>query len=210
MIALEEETQQAVGQYVDNAERTTEKSKTIRTKHYTFSEFIEGQPLSTYLDNNPNISGIDKLAIILKVLQATQELHEKGIIHGDLSFNNILYNHKTGKMTIIDFGFAVKSDNPNSVVTLPERALNLQKVSEYFAPEGGRGNFSAKTDVYSLGYWIKTYDNYNNVHLTQLAILMQQQDLQNRPNIATCINTIETLLKQQEQQTISTSTRKPR
>lgn len=207
MIELEEETQKAVGQYLGKAERTTSKSGTIRTKHYTFSDFIKGQSLSTYLNKNPNISPLTKLTIILKVLQATQNLHEKGIIHGDLSFNNILYNDKTNEINIIDFGLAVRSDHPNNVVKLPDRALKLKMLNKYFAPEGKFGFFSAKTDVHSLGYWIQQYA-YDNRNLMQLAQSMSNKELQNRPDITTCINQIENCIKQQ--QTIHTSTRKPK
>lgn len=196
IIQLEEDIQQAVGQYVGKAERTIGTAKKIHTKHYTFSDFIEGQSLHKYLDKNPNISPHTKLTIILKVLQATQALHEKGIIHGDLSFNNILYNQKTGEINIIDFGLAVRSDNPNDVVSLPQRALNIRMISQYFAPEGSVGQFSAKTDVHSLGYWIQRYAE-DNPSLMKLAQNMSKRNLQQRPDITTCINTIETLITQQ-------------
>jgi|GEM_PF-554805 serine/threonine protein kinase len=81
-------------------------------KFYIFSDFFDGVTLSKYFSkNNPTIE--ETLKILIIVLGKLKELHEKNIIHGDVSFNNILIKKSNGKIEIhlIDFGLSGKLQN---------------------------------------------------------------------------------------------------
>ena len=202
-INKEKAMQEAAGQYLGST-RTNFK---YQNKHYIFSEFIEGESLTNvffmpntkYLIPKKNISSNDKkgnLEIILATLQATQELHKKGIIHGDLSFNNILYNPETKKATIIDFGRAVKSNQDliqDPLIRLPY-AIPFDP-NHYAPPElnGARANY--RSDIYSIGKWINWYaDATRDPFLQELSRGMLNPDPTKRVNAQMCIDKINTAL----------------
>ena len=206
-INKEKAMQEAAGQYLGST-RTNFK---YQNKHYIFSEFIEGESLTNiffmpntkYLIPKKNISSNDKkgnLEIILATLQATQELHKKGIIHGDLSFNNILYNPETKKATIIDFGRAVKSNQDliqDPLIRLPY-AIPFNP-NHYAPPElnGARANY--RSDIYSIGKWINWYaDATRDPFLQELSRGMLNPDPTKRVNAQMCIDKINTALYNQQ------------
>jgi len=191
-IKKEENIQKAVGQYLGSTKRHDPNYK-LTTKYYTFSEFVEGQSLTSYFRNNYNLPITKKLEIILAVLKATKELHNKDIIHADLSFNNVLYDPKTGKVTIIDFGFANKADLNHSI-TLPFPIPFNPK--GYNAPECKSGKATYRSDIYSLGKWIEWDVAAGNPFLTNLAANMLIMDPFKRPNSELCIKAIEQYLDQ--------------
>jgi protein kinase-like protein len=53
-------------------------------------------------------------SLCLQLLDAIAEIHERGIILGDISPSNILMNRETGKITFIDFESAQLPTNANS------------------------------------------------------------------------------------------------
>ena len=191
-IKKEENIQKAVGQYLGSTKRHDPNYK-LTTKYYTFSEFVEGQSLTNYFRNNYNLPITKKLEIILAILKATKELHNKDIIHADLSFNNVLYDPKTGKVTIIDFGFANKADLNHSI-TLPFPIPFNPK--GYNAPECKSGKATYRSDIYSLGKWIEWDVAAGNPFLTNLAANMLIMDPFKRPNSELCIKAIEQYLDQ--------------
>lgn len=55
--------------------------------------------------------GCDKITIFtgdLTTLKGLRYLHSHRIIHGDIKISNVLWNRKEGRLTIIDFGFALR------------------------------------------------------------------------------------------------------
>ena len=207
-INKEKAMQAAAGQYLGSTNR---ENIMYKNKHYIFSKFIEGEsltnvffmPNTTYLIPKKNISSNDKkgtLEIILATLQATQELHKKGIIHCDLSFNNILYNRETKKATIIDFGSAVKSNQDliqDPLIRLPY-AIPFDP-NEYSPPElnGARANY--RSDIYSIGKWINWYANATrDPFLQELSRGMLNPDPTKRVNAQMCIDKINTALYNQQ------------
>ena len=84
-----------------------------------------------------------RLADVVAIAAGLAAIHEAGILHRDLSTQNIL-RHAEGRLVVADFGLAAESD---------ETAATLRGgTPAYMAPEvaaGGRASFA--TDVWSLG-----------------------------------------------------------
>ena len=75
------------------------------TAYFTM-EFIEGESLLDYLKRNGGkISFYDTMRIILPVMDALIFVHSKGIVHRDLSPDNIIIT-KNNQIKLIDFGAA--------------------------------------------------------------------------------------------------------
>lgn len=203
-IAYEEEVLAVVQEYLGKAKRSyPSQHTTLKTKYYTFSKFIQGKSLRNYLLEN-QLDRNKKLDIILKVLESTKELHAKGVIHGDLSFNNILYDSNNDKVTIIDFGYAQKLNQPLSQQGLVKWRLKIYKANAYLPPEmvttynprtntEVAGQIGYKSDVFSLGKWIEWF-SANDPEIKRLAANMTKSDIQGRANIDDCITQVKKLL----------------
>jgi serine/threonine-protein kinase len=87
--------------------------------------------------------------IIIKVADAIQHAHDRGILHRDLKPGNVLFDGR-GEPMVADFGLA-KFRAVDQNLTLPTSVLGSPS---YMAPEqvdGAAGGIGPATDVYSLG-----------------------------------------------------------
>ena len=113
---------------------------------YFAMEYIEGTPLIDYVKSRGGkIPYEEALNYILPVMDALSAIHAKGIIHRDISPDNIIITHD-GSVKLIDFGAARYS--------MGDRSRSLDVVLKHgFAPMEQytrRGRQGAYTDVYSL------------------------------------------------------------
>lgn len=196
IIASEEAARQAMHQYISAADNRNLRHE---TKHYTFSEFIDGQSLySYYRQNMYRMTTQDKLNMVLKVLNALQNLHNQDLIHGDFSFNNILID-KTGNLHIIDFGLAGKKSQEKDYIQPPLlkifAGLRFNK-DHYHSPEIYQGRIYRQSDIYSLGKWIAWTFGNTEPMLKNLASNMTQYLIQNRKTLDACRQEIESELRQ--------------
>lgn len=113
---------------------------------YILSEWIEGQPLQEMREVS-----VEKFsAWMMQTLTAVEAVHTVGLVHGDLTPNNIMVD-QNGRVVITDFGFARSVDD--------SRSLILGGTPGFAAPEQlstAFGSIGQKTDVYALGgviYW---------------------------------------------------------
>lgn len=86
------------------------------------------------------------LEILMQVCQAVHFAHDRGVVHCDIKPENVMLGGY-GEVYLVDWGIAVRSDDPSSV----ERA-GLVGTPAFMAPElvsGGR--IGPHTDVYLLG-----------------------------------------------------------
>lgn len=91
------------------------------------------------------------LNIAIQIAEILGEIHAAHIIHKDINPANIIFNQKTGKIQIIDFGISTLLSRETPTIKNPHI---LEGTLAYISPEQtGRMNRSLdyRTDFYSLG-----------------------------------------------------------
>jgi predicted ATPase len=89
--------------------------------------------------------------VALPLAETVAQLHHRQIVHGDLNPTNILWEAETGRLTVIDFGIALRQSASDASDTSPGR---LQGTLPYLSPEQtGRTGHAVdhRTDLYTLG-----------------------------------------------------------
>jgi serine/threonine protein kinase len=71
--------------------------------------YYPGKTLETILQEG--ITREQQLNIAIKLAEAVQAMHQKGIIHRDLKVDNFLYDAEANQVHIIDYGFALTKQN---------------------------------------------------------------------------------------------------
>ncbi len=135
--------------------RVLDAGMTDADRPYFVMELVEGVPVTTYCDRE-RLTPRERLELFIRVCQAVQHAHQKGVIHRDLKPSNVLIALVDGKPLpkVIDFGVAKATGR-----TLAERSLFTEAgvmvgTLEYMAPEQAELNnldIDTRADVYSLG-----------------------------------------------------------
>jgi serine/threonine protein kinase len=117
-------------------------------------EFVEGMPITRVLDER-QASVHERVRMMIRVCEAVQHAHSKGVIHRDLKPGNILVSHDRSEMTprIIDFGIA-KAVHPEVEISTVTEEGQFLGTPGYMSPEQTGhtiGDVDARTDVYALG-----------------------------------------------------------
>jgi serine/threonine-protein kinase len=110
--------------------------------------FVEGQSLSQRLADGPLPAG-EAAALLLKVAQAIEFAHQRGVIHRDLKPANILIDVK-GNPRVTDFGLAKRIQGDSGLTGSGQ----IMGTPSYMPPEqagGERGDVGPAADVYALG-----------------------------------------------------------
>lgn len=111
---------------------------------YMIMEYVDGITLKEYLrQNNEKLPWRKALEMLHPVILSLIEVHKAGIIHRDISPDNIMIS-KNGEMVLIDFGAARKVDgNQKKTIVLKKGYAPL----EQYQADGNQGPWS---DVYSF------------------------------------------------------------
>jgi len=118
---------------------------------YFAMELVDGRPLVRFA-TEMQLSFSDRLRLILKVCDAVQHAHQRGVIHRDLKPANILVTRE-GQPKVVDFGIAratadVELEQP-ATATLVGQVIGTPS---YMSPEQMRGeDVDTRTDVFALG-----------------------------------------------------------
>ena len=112
---------------------------------YIVMDFIEGETLKQRLQKTGPLSWQDARDIFLPVVQAMEQVHQAGLIHRDLSPDNLMLQ-PDGGVQILDLG-AAKDLNLNSGVSSMQVAKSGFSPLEQYIQQGGSGTW---TDVYAL------------------------------------------------------------
>lgn len=114
--------------------------------YYIVMEFIDGQTLKQYIQQNSPLRVEDALGIMRQLTSAISHAHQNNIIHRDIKPHNILVDHD-GNVKITDFGIAMAL----SATSITQTNSVLGSV-HYLSPEQARGGMAnRKSDIYSLG-----------------------------------------------------------
>jgi len=109
-------------------------------------EYVNGQTLKEYLDENGALYWKDAVNIAIQICQAIEHAHKNHVVHRDIKPHNILLT-KDGMLKVTDFGIARAVSS--STITMAGNAIGSV---HYFSPEQARGGFTdEKSDLYSLG-----------------------------------------------------------
>ncbi|KAL4451121.1 hypothetical protein ABPG74_021443 [Tetrahymena malaccensis] len=115
-----------------------------KKKAYIVSEYALGKPLGYYIQNKRQFSIREIASIAKQTLKAIAHMHSKGIIHRDLSYNNIMYDPISEQVKVIDF-------TVSKIVTIQKLLTNTGTLN-FKAPEMLQGQFySHSIDLFSLG-----------------------------------------------------------
>ncbi len=127
----------------------TYEQKRKRSYEYFLIEYIEGQTLANWIENNPEPDIKVVTDIINQIIQGLRGMHRLEMLHRDLKPDNILLK-EDGTVKIIDLG-AVKVAGIQEITTPVERT-ELLGTKNYTAPEYLMGMAgSPKSDLFSLG-----------------------------------------------------------
>ena len=112
---------------------------------YIVMDFIEGQTLKDRLKKTGPLSWPEAEAIFLPVIYAMERVHQEGLIHRDISPDNLMIQ-PNGSVRILDLG-AAKDLNINSGASSMQVAKGGFSPLEQYTQKGGSGTW---TDVYAL------------------------------------------------------------
>jgi serine/threonine-protein kinase len=119
-----------------------------RSRVYMVMEWVDGRLLRKILDDQQKLPPERAVNLTLRILDALEYIHSKGVVHRDLKPENVMVDAKDN-IKLIDFGIAANAKS---------RRLTFAKLSQtmgtpdYISPEqvkGKRGD--ARSDLYALG-----------------------------------------------------------
>jgi serine/threonine protein kinase len=116
--------------------------------HFLTMRLLPGKPLSAYTRRTHPPGEVIK--VIVRLAQALEHAHAKGVIHRDLKSSNVMLCPGTGP-TVFDFGLAKQVLQPQQKLTQTGMAMGTPA---YMPPEQVRGELDRMgpaSDVYSLG-----------------------------------------------------------
>ena len=110
-----------------------------------------GTSLKKFIDtNNTKLSIEQREDLILQLLEGIKFLHNKGLYHRDISYNNILIDSKYDKLflKISDFGLIKDENNKITSTDSSIKGTYIDPCLDKFE------NYNAQNDIYSLGMMI--------------------------------------------------------
>jgi serine/threonine protein kinase len=118
-------------------------------------ELVRGVPITKYCDEN-HLTPKARLELFIKVCQAIQHAHQKGVIHRDIKPSNLLVTVNDGAPTpkVIDFGIAKATQGRLTDATVFTAFEQFIGTPVYMSPEQAEMSsldIDTRSDIYSLG-----------------------------------------------------------
>ena len=160
---------------------------TNQGQYFFITEFIDGPSLDEYTSQN-DLSFRQKVELFRQVLQAVVHAHQKGVMHRDLKFANIIVD-KHGRPYVLDFGLAKafgelgQMNDKTALATLTGQWAGSPATMSPEQTAGRPELIDVRSDVYSLGvilYYMLTdrypYDVNSETHSVFDNIRNQEPD----------------------------------
>jgi len=117
--------------------------------HFLAIEWAEGEILERYAKQNAPVPRDEVATIVTQIAAGVQAAHDANIVHRDLKPENVMYDPKTRRVKLLDFGIA--TDTQASTDERLTRAGFFVGTLMYIAPEALSGEIvTAAADQYSL------------------------------------------------------------
>ncbi len=138
-----------------NIAKVFEAGTTDSGRPFFVMELVKGIPITQYCDE-ARLSPRERLDMFIRVCQAIQHSHQKGIIHRDVKPSNVLVTLIDGEPVpkVIDFGIAKATDLRLTEKTLFTQFGSIVGTLEYMSPEQADLSgldVDTRSDVFSLG-----------------------------------------------------------
>jgi len=138
-----------------NIAKVLDAGATETGRPYFVMELVRGVRITDYCDEH-KLSTEERLKLLVRVCQAVQHAHQKGVIHRDLKPSNILVTTNDGVPVpkVIDFGIAKSTQGRLTDQTLFTAFEQFMGTPAYMSPEQAvmtSLDIDTRTDIYSLG-----------------------------------------------------------
>jgi serine/threonine protein kinase len=138
-----------------NIARVYEAGATDTGRPYFVMELVRGIKITDYADQN-HLATSHRLDLFIRICQAIQHAHQKGIIHRDIKPSNILVTLHDGLPVpkVIDFGIAKAIEVRLTDKTLFTGYEQMIGTPAYMSPEQAEMSgldVDTRSDIYSLG-----------------------------------------------------------
>jgi serine/threonine protein kinase len=132
-----------------NVVETIEIGESDSGLHFLAIEWAEGEILERYAKQNAPLPTDEVATIVSQIAAGVQAAHDANIVHRDLKPENVMYDPKTRRVKLLDFGIA--TDTQASSDERLTRAGFFVGTLMYIAPEALSGEIvTAAADQYSL------------------------------------------------------------
>jgi WD40 repeat protein/serine/threonine protein kinase len=138
-----------------NIAKVLDGGATENGRPYFVMELVRGIKITEYCDQ-ATLTTAERLDLFIKVCQAIQHAHQKGIIHRDIKPSNILVTLHDGAPVpkVIDFGIAKASEGRLTDATIYTQLHQFIGTPAYMSPEQAEMtglDIDTRSDIYSLG-----------------------------------------------------------
>ncbi len=138
-----------------NIAKVLDAGATEAGRPYFVMELVRGVRITEYCDQNC-LSAEERMGLFIKVCQAIQHAHQKGIIHRDIKPSNILVTLHDGTPVpkVIDFGIAKATEQRLTEKTLFTEFQAFIGTPAYMSPEQAEMtglDIDTRSDIYALG-----------------------------------------------------------
>ena len=136
--------------------RVYDAGATDEGRPYFVMEYVKGLSITTYCDRE-KLDIKHRLELFVRVCNAVQHAHQKGVIHRDIKPSNILVttdHQDQAQPKVIDFGIAKATTQQLTELTLHTQQGMIIGTPEYMSPEQSvmhGSDVDTRSDVYSLG-----------------------------------------------------------
>jgi eukaryotic-like serine/threonine-protein kinase len=138
-----------------NIAKVLDGGSTEHGRPFFVMELVRGIRITDYCDKN-NLTTKERIDLFIRVCQAIQHAHQKGIIHRDVKPSNILVTLHDGVPVpkVIDFGIAKATEGRLTDATVYTQLNQFIGTPAYMSPEQAEMSgldIDTRSDIYSLG-----------------------------------------------------------